>query len=166
MFRKKSYEIAITGLGMATVYVGTMIMIPNATGGYFNLGDGFILLFSSILSPLSSFFVGGVSSAMVDATTGYTHYVPYTLIIKGLEGVIVSLFFSKWHSKTKFLSYSMATFIMVGGYFLAKWQLKQNFIVALGSIPENTIQASVGIVIAYLLYDRVNKLVLPYKKKD
>lgn len=166
MFRKKSYEIAITGLGMATVYVGTMIMIPNATGGYFNLGDGFILLFSSILSPLGAFLVGGVSSAMVDAMSGYTHYVPYTLIIKGLEGVVVSLFFKRWHSKSMILSYITATVIMVGGYFLAKWQLKQNFIVALGSIPENLIQASVGVVIASLLYDRVNKLVLPYKKKD
>lgn len=164
MFRKKIYEIAITGLGIAAVFVGTLIMIPNATGGYFNLGDGFILLFSSILSPLGGFLVGGVASAMADAASGYMHYVPYTLIIKGLEGMIVSLFFTKCKDKHKLLAFVTGAMIMVIGYFFAKWHLKQNVYVALGGIWENTIQSGIGVVIAYLLYDRINKLVSPFKK--
>ena len=47
-------EIVLTGLGIATVFVATMyIRIPNAISGYFNLGDGFILLFSSFLLSTS-----------------------------------------------------------------------------------------------------------------
>ena len=91
MINSKIKEFTITGFGMACVFIGTMIMVPNSTGGFINLGDGFILLFSSFLSPLSCFLVGGVSSALVDVFCGYIIYAPYTLLIKGLEGIVVSL---------------------------------------------------------------------------
>ena len=53
-------EMVLTGLGMAIVFVATLyIKIPNALDGYFNLGDGFILLFASILDPFLAFLVGG-----------------------------------------------------------------------------------------------------------
>ena len=49
-------DIVLTGLGIAVVFVATMfIKIPNALDGYFNLGDGFILIFASILDPFLSF---------------------------------------------------------------------------------------------------------------
>lgn len=45
-------DIVLTGLGIAVVFVATMfIKIPNALDGYFNLGDGFVLIFASILNP-------------------------------------------------------------------------------------------------------------------
>ena len=54
-------EMVLTGLGMAIVFVATLyIKIPNALDGYFNLGDGFILLFASILDPFLAFLVGGL----------------------------------------------------------------------------------------------------------
>ena len=41
MKNKQTYEIVLTGLGMALVFVATMfIKVPNALDGYFNLGDG------------------------------------------------------------------------------------------------------------------------------
>ena len=49
MKNKQTYEIVLTGLGMALVFVATMfIKVPNALDGYFNLGDGFILLFAVV----------------------------------------------------------------------------------------------------------------------
>lgn len=39
MKNKQTYEIVLTGLGMALVFVATMfIKVPNALDGYFNLG--------------------------------------------------------------------------------------------------------------------------------
>ena len=61
MKNKQTYEIVLTGLGMALVFVATMfIKIPNTLDGYFNLGDGFILLFASFLNPFESFLIGGL----------------------------------------------------------------------------------------------------------
>ena len=54
MKNKQTYEIVLTGLGMALVFVATMfIKVPNALDGYFNLGDGFILSFASFLNPFN-----------------------------------------------------------------------------------------------------------------
>ena len=147
-------KITITGLGMACVFVGTMIMIPSGTGGYINLGDGFILLFSSFLSPFSSFLIGGVTSALVDVFSGYGIYAPYTLLIKGLEAVLVSVLFQKWKEKFKLHIYILASLIMFFGYFLATWNITQSLLVAIGTLLGNAIQGLSGICIAYLLYNR------------
>lgn len=157
MIKNRINEVTITGLGMACVSIGTMIMIPNTTGGFLNLGDGFILLFSSFLSPLSSFLVGGVASALVDFLCGYIIYAPYTLLIKGLEAIVVSLIMSKW--KNKLVAYFIASLIMIIGYFLAAWNIHQNFIVALSTIWESAIQGIVGFIVAYLLYNRLSNLI-------
>ena len=88
MKNKQTYEIVLTGLGMALVFVATMfIKVPNALDGYFNLGDGFILLFASFLNPFESFLIGGLGSALADVAGGYGHHFFFTLVIKGLEGI-------------------------------------------------------------------------------
>ena len=72
MKNKQTYEIVLTGLGMALVFVATMfIKVPNALDGYFNLRDGFILLFASFLNPFESFLIGGLGSALADVAGGY-----------------------------------------------------------------------------------------------
>ena len=90
-------EMVLTGLGMAIVFVATLyIKIPNALDGYFNLGDGFILLFASILDPFLAFLVGGLGSALADVAGGYAYYFIPTLIIKGLEAVVVACLMKKF----------------------------------------------------------------------
>lgn len=69
-------DMVLTALGMALVFVATMyIKVPNALDGYFNLGDGFILLFASFLSPGLSFLAGGLGSALADVAGGYAYYL-------------------------------------------------------------------------------------------
>lgn len=142
-------EIVLYALGMAVVFVATMyIKIPNALNGYFNLGDGFILLFSSVVDPLGGFLIGGLGSALADVAGGYAYYFFPTLIIKGLEGFIVAYLMNKFGEKAKWGAYGLGCVIMVFGYFLAKWYLKGSMVVALSGIPENIFQSGVGYVIA------------------
>ena len=83
-------QIVLYALGMAIVFVSTMfIKIPNGIDGYFNLGDGFILLFSSIVSPLGGFLIGGLGSALADVAGGYAYYFIPTLLIKGLRDISI-----------------------------------------------------------------------------
>lgn len=164
---KKSIEtknIVLAGLGIATVFVATMfIKIPNAIDGYFNLGDGFILLFASILNPFLSFMVGGVGSALADVAGGYAYYFFPTLIIKGLEAIVVSYMMGKFREsatknyKMQITAYLIGSLIMVFGYFLAKWFMKGNVYVAAAGIIENVFQAGAGLVIAFIVYPIVNK---------
>lgn len=142
-------QIVLYALGMAVVFVATMfIKIPNGIDGYFNLGDGFILLFSSIVSPLGGFLIGGLGSALADVAGGYAYYFFPTLLIKGLEGFIVAFLFQKYGNKVKWIAYFLGCSIMVIGYFFAKWYLKGSMLIALGGILENIVQSGVGYVIA------------------
>ena len=58
-----------------------------ANEGYINVGDAIIvfgaLLFSGLVAGLSS----GLGSALADGLGGYAHWAPFTLIIKGVEGL-------------------------------------------------------------------------------
>lgn len=151
-------DIVLTGLGIAIVFIATLyIKIPNAIDGYFNLGDGFILIFASILDPFSAFLVGGLGSALADVAGGYAYYFIPTLLIKGLEGIIVSVLMKKFGKKIQIPAYLIGAVIMVFGYFLAKWYLKGSMAVALTGIPENVFQSAVGIVIALVCYPIISR---------
>ena len=160
MKNKQTYEIVLTGLGMALVFVATMfIKVPNALDGYFNLGDGFILLFASFLNPFESFLIGGLGSALADVAGGYGHYFFFTLVIKGLEGIAVSLLMKNYSKPKQISSYVLGSIIMVFGYFIAKYMLKGSWIVAASEIPANIVQGVAGIVIALIAYPMVKKIV-------
>lgn len=155
-------DIVITGLGIAIVFIATLyIKIPNAIDGYFNLGDGFLLLFASILNPFLAFLVGGLGSALADVAGGYAYYFFPTLIIKGLEATVVSYLMLKFSKKVQIPAYLLGAMIMVFGYFLAKWYLKGSMAIALTGIPENIFQSAVGVFIALICYPFVLKI-----KKD
>lgn len=146
-------EMVLTGLGIAIVFIATLfIKIPNALDGYFNLGDGFILLFASILDPFLAFLVGGLGSALADVAGGYAYYFIPTLMIKGLEAIVVSFLMKKYGEKVQIPAYVIGAIIMVVGYFLAKWYLKGSMAIALTGIPENIFQSGVGVVIALICY--------------
>jgi len=152
-------DIVLTGLGIAIVFIATLfIKIPNALDGYFNLGDGFILLFSSVLNPFLAFLVGGLGSALADVAGGYAYYFIPTLLIKGLEAIAVSYLLQKFGKKIQIPAYLLGAVIMVFGYFLAKWYLKGSMAIALTGIPENIFQSGVGVVIALICYPIVYKL--------
>ncbi|MGX8852701.1 ECF transporter S component [Amedibacillus sp. YH-ame10] len=151
-------ELVVYALGMAVVFSVTMyIKIPNGIDGYFNLGDGFILLFSSILGPIGGFFIGGLGSALADVAGGYSYYFFFTLIIKGLEGFLVGWLFQKYGNRVRFIAYLLGSIIMVSGYFLAKWYLKGNLWIAVSGIVENIIQSAFGCVIALVALPVVQK---------
>lgn len=151
-------DIVLTGLGIAIVFIATLfIKIPNALDGYFNLGDGFILLFASFLNPFLSFLVGGLGSALADVAGGYAYYFIPTLIIKGLEAIVVSYLITKFSKKAQLPAYILGALIMVFGYFLAKWYLKGSMAIALTGIPENIFQSAIGVIIAFIVYPIIQK---------
>lgn len=145
--------IVLYALGIACVFIATMfIKIPNGKEGYFNLGDGFIFLFSSIASPLGGFIIGGVSSALADVAGGYAYFFFPTLIIKGLEGLTVAILFKKYGTQIKYLAFTLGSLIMVTGYFIAECFMHENVAIALSGIPANILQGVVGIIIGILVF--------------
>ena len=150
-------KMTLVGLGMAVVFCGTYFFIfPNQIGGYMNLGDGFILLFASIVHPLGGFLIGGVGSAIADVASGFGIFAPFTLVVKGLEGYFVAKFNQKMNP---YICYGCGCLIMIAGYFLTDWFMQKSLAIAITGLPTNIMQAICGMTIACLLHKVIKKQV-------
>ena len=91
--------------------------------------------------------VGGVGSAFADIAGGYGSYAIATLLIKGIEGLLVSLLIHK-STHLRLPAYLLGSLLMVAGYYVTDSLLNDSWIVGLAGIVGNLIQAGVGILIA------------------
>lgn len=100
----KTKELCIHGLLIALVAVCTMVFqIPvSATQGYVHLGDSMILLVGVFFGARYGMVAGGIGSALADVLSGYSHWAPFTLIIKGLMGWLIGKIASGAGSRAKF----------------------------------------------------------------
>ena len=124
--------IALSGILTALTAVATLISIPvPAMEGFINVGDSIIFVIA-IINPFIALIAGGIGSMLADLILGYAVWMPFTLVIKGLEGLVAGLLVRvliKNATKLDRLGridmakYCLAMFIgglfMIGGYFLA-----------------------------------------------
>ena len=84
-------ELSILAMFTAVVCVATVILkmdIP-ATHGFFNVGDSMVYVTALLFGPVIGGIAGGVGSSLADILLGFPLYAPGTLVIKGVEGLIV-----------------------------------------------------------------------------
>ena len=143
---------------IALTTVMTMVIhIPTiGTEGYLNLGDMVVFLAALTLGKKGGFIVGGFGSAMADLLLGYTHYVPITLIVKGLEGFIAgSLLKTKIGKERPIVATSIAGVFMALGYFVPETFMYGK--AAIASIPGNIMQGLLGAVASVVLYTALKR---------
>ena len=159
-------KFAQLGLFIALVAVCTMIVrypIPQ-TNGYVNLGDSMVLLSASFFGPVGGFIAGGIGSALADILGGFPQWAMWTLIIKGIEallvaGLIIILRVQKKRiSLPLILCFIIATAWMVLGYFIAE-TIMYDEKAALAEVPFNILQAFGSVVLATLMYPVFNKII-------
>ncbi|HHO77259.1 MAG TPA: ECF transporter S component [Deltaproteobacteria bacterium] len=159
-------DFALLGLFTALVAVSTMIIrvpIPQ-TNGYMNLGDSMVLLTAIFFGPVGGFIAGGIGSALADILGGYPQWAIWTLIIKGIEAVIVAgliIVLGIRKEKVSFLLVAcliVATTWMVLGYFLAETFMYDQK-AAMAEVPANILQASGSVILASLLFPLFNKII-------
>ncbi|UCG08949.1 MAG: ECF transporter S component [Desulfobacterales bacterium] len=93
---KQLVNVGIVAAFATLSFIGTLVIrIPiPATGGYFNLGDTFVMIAALLYGPLIGGLVGLIGPAMADAV-GYPQFILATAIVKGVEGVLVGLIGSR-----------------------------------------------------------------------
>jgi uncharacterized membrane protein len=133
---------ALTTVATALV----QIYIP-ATRGYLNFGDIIIFISAFTFGPVVGGFAGGVGSALSDILTGYAFFSPFTLIIKGAEGIIAGLISNRLSKKRDILAIVIAGTEMVSGYFLAEFFGLSEGWAAIFEVPANILQIVVGGVV-------------------
>lgn len=161
MTRNKANDVlklVLTALFAALVCVATMLVpiyIP-ATGGYANLGDGFILIGAFMLHPVYAMIAAGIGSMLADILASFVQYAPATLVIKALLAGVAAWIFVRF-GKGKNTRQSIMWMVLAGlagetvmvlGYFFYEAVVLQLGWAAAASIPANIGQGAVGIVVA------------------
>ncbi len=113
-------RVGVTVAFITLSFLGTtVIRIPiPASGGYFNLGDTFVMAAALLYGPLVGGAVGLVGPALADAI-GFPQFILATGVVKGLEGVLIGLLSRKKPSTGRVvLSLAAGIIVLVGGYFI------------------------------------------------
>jgi uncharacterized membrane protein len=113
---------AVTAVMTAFVFIVTFfqplqIRFP-ATGGYFNFGDIMIFTSAFTFGPIVGGFAGGVGSSFADVGSGSANFAPFTLVIKGLEGLVAGYVAQKRIRGREYIGWFLGGTILVVGYFL------------------------------------------------
>lgn len=157
---ERTRTLVLGALGIALVALATMsIQIPvPQTRGYINLGDTLIVVFALLFGARVGALAGGVGSALADLLSGYAHWAPFTLVIKGIEGLIIGLFASGERSSLwKLCVVTLGCLEMVAGYFLIEVVL-YGLGGALAELPGNLIQAGSAVVVGPLVAFALQRL--------
>jgi uncharacterized membrane protein len=159
MSRSVLKEVVLTALFVALVAVATMaIKIPTgATQGYLNVGEAVIFWAALWLGPRAGAIAGGLGSALADVLSGYAIWAPWTLAIKGAEGLLVGLLAHGSFSRRPGVTAAAVGAMVVGaawmvlGYYLASVVVLHGFAPALATIPENALQGLASVALGIVL---------------
>ncbi len=153
---KNTKSLVLIGLLIALVTIATIsIKIPMpGTGGYIHPGDTIIYIVAILFGGKYALLAGGLGSALADLLSGYGQWALPTLLIKGLEGLIIAKIANQTLKIRKLQFRDVLAILggalwMVMGYYLAEAILVKSFVVPLASISWNLIQAIGGGVIAF-----------------
>lgn len=149
---RKLVRIALLTALVTAVTRVFQIPMP-ATEGYINIGDSVIIAGALLFGGMVGGLAGGIGSALADVFGGYSHWAPFTLVIKGLEGLLIGLGATLLGVDLRRVSglvlgtgiALVGTAWMVGGYFLVEWHL-YSLVPALASLPGNILQAAASLV--------------------
>ena len=159
-------DLALLALFMALVAVATMIVrvpIPQ-TNGYMNLGDSMVLLSGIFFGPGLGFMAGGIGSALADIFGGYYQWAPWTLFIKGCEGMIMGLAVRYLKISThKVTVTGIVFFVLSCGWMVLGYYVTEVFMydqkAALAEVPANLLQAGGSVILATLLLPLFSKVI-------
>ncbi|MBS7643071.1 ECF transporter S component [Candidatus Bathyarchaeota archaeon] len=158
-YRLTTRSLAISAVMAALVCVATMLVqIPNPpTRGYINVGDAMIFVSALTFGMIVGGVAGGIGSALADILSGYAFYAPFTLVIKGMEGLLAGVISDRKRPKRDFLAVIVAGAEMILGYFFVEAYIF-GIGAALTEVPGNIFQILVGgligIPVAYLVRKR------------
>lgn len=151
--------LVIAALMIGLTAVATMLITIPIPGikGYVNLGDTIIFVTAAFFGPGIALLAGGLGSSLADLLLGYVHWAPFTLVIKGLEGLVAGLFAYRMFSPGRvrwirgITGLCLGALVMMIGYFLVAGGIMYGWPAALVALPFDFMQGAVSALLAVLL---------------
>jgi uncharacterized membrane protein len=160
---KQLVLVGVTAAFATLAFLGTtVIRIPiPASGGYFNLGDTFVMAAALLYGPLVGGLVGAIGPAMADAL-GFPQFILATAVVKGVEGILIGLIVgSRRRPWRAVVALAAGVLVLVGGYYLFEAYLYPllalripffgvtDAAAALAEVVPNLLQGGISAVIAF-----------------
>lgn len=119
---RQLFRVGIIAAFATLAFVGTTVVrIPlPATGGYFNLGDTFVMAAALLYGPWVGALVGMIGPAAADAV-GFPQFILATAVVKFCEGGIIGLLAGNTRRRAMWrpaLALAAGVAALVGGYFV------------------------------------------------
>lgn len=142
-------------IGLTAVFT-LAIRVPTPARGYANLSDVAIVFAGLAFGPWVGAIAGGIGTAIADLI-GYPVYAPISLVVHGLQGLLIGLIGYRQTSMVRLiLAWLAGAIAMVGGY-LAGGALIVGLPASAADIPLNAFQALLGAVVGIPLVLAVRK---------
>lgn len=162
-------QLTTIAMFVALVTVATVVIaIPAPAGGFLNVGDTVVLIAAACLGPIGGMVAGGLGSCIADLILGYGMYAPFTLVIKGLEGLICGgliLLYDRTLGK-RFKNYIAQVIAGVFAMIIAALTMSSLYCIADGILygwgaaivnaPVNLLQGAIGIVAGSIIVYALN----------
>ena len=154
--RQKTFDLIITGLLAALVFVSTVFLnlkLPIGNGGLVHLGTAMLFIASILYGPKKGALAGAIGMGLFDMIGGWLLWAPITIVSRGLQGFIVGkIAWSNGRNGNSIAFNLIATIIsmpfMIAVYYIGEGILYGNWIAPLASIPGDLIQNALGVIIA------------------
>ena len=139
-----------------TVTLSILFIIPiPATKGFCEVG---IYASALLFGPSGGLLVGALSGGLIDLISGYPEWAIFSIIIHGVQGLILGHFYSKYPNKKGLvIGFFFASLFMIIGYALATTFLF-GWPAGLASLPGNCIQNIFGIVVTVPLFHALQRV--------
>jgi len=169
---KLLFRVGIVAAFATLAFVGTMLIrIPiPVTGGYFNLGDTFVMAAALLYGPVVGGLVGAIGPAAADAI-GFPQFILATAVVKGIEGLVMGLMASgrRQNNIRPILAIVVGIGILVAGYYIFEAAIYPAMAkaipffgvtdakAALAEIVPNLLQGVLSGIVAYGIFRVLNR---------
>ena len=163
----KTKDLVTSALLIAVVFVSTyFVHIPSPfslnSGGLIHLGNVMFFMSAIVFGKKQGAIAGAFGMGLFDVLTGYAIWAPFTFIIRGVMGFIISHFANAQNRKGNNWKWNIvglviASIILVSGYFVANLILFQNIFGAISGIPGDLMQIALGFILGVPLTLAVKK---------
>ena len=158
--RSTTKDIIYIGLLSALCIVFTTIKVPLPTGAMVHLGSAALFSIASVFGGFYAGLAGAIGSGIFDLIMGHSQYTLFSIVIKGLAGVIVGVLTVGWRPSIPARSISTPRILLAmlvgaiwtaAGYFVAWWVVLDSYIAAVTRLPASFLTSGIGILVALLL---------------
>lgn len=137
----------------AVIYVFTAYLHVPSFNGYTHIGDGFLYLAASLLPTGYAAAAGAVGAGLADLLSGYSIWVPATLVIKALTACFFTSRAPSFLCRRNLWALLPAAALCGAGYYLYECAITGNFAAPAAGIPGYLIQSALSSLV-YLALGR------------